>query len=187
MKSMARRLFRLLLAAFMLAGTGVSEQSAVRTAEASAGMGAACVVTKSSSSWKSKVVALNWYKGGSKVLKKGKYGYLYDVRTGIYLKVKRMGGSAHADMEPATSADTAKLKKLSGGSYSWKRRPGILYANGKFVACSFATEPHGDQTIKDNGYDGQFCLHMVGSKTHGSDAVDEDHQAAVKKAYNWAH
>ena len=137
-----------------------------------------------SSDWKGKVKALDWYHGGSKVLKKGGYGYLYDVKSGIYFKIKRMGGSAHADCEPATKADTAKMKKLG---YSYKRRAGILYAGGKFVAVSFTTQPHGDQTLTSNGYNGQFCLHMVGSRTHGSDKVDEDHQAAIEKAYDWAH
>ena len=115
---------------------------------------------------------------------KGEYGGLYDVKTGMHLKIKRMGGSSHADVEPASKSDTAKLKKMG---YSWDRRPGILYSDGKFVACSFATQPHGHQTISKNGYHGQFCLHMVGSKTHGSDHVDADHQAAIKKAYSWAH
>ena len=47
--------------------------------------------------------------------------------------------------------------------------------------------PHGDQTITDNGYDGQFCLHMIDSKTHGSDTVNTEHQKAIRMAYNWAH
>ncbi len=136
------------------------------------------------SGWKSRVVAMKWYDGGSSVLRKGEYGALYDISTGMRLKIKRMGGSSHADVEPASKSDTAKLKKMG---YSWDRRPGILYSDGKFVACSFATQPHGDQTISKNGYHGQFCLHMVGSKTHGSDHVDADHQAAIKKAYKWAH
>lgn len=173
----------LMAAVLMLMGGALSEATLIRSAQSLNGEETACTVT-ASGSWKRKVVALNWYEGGSRVLKKGKYGYLYDVKSGISLKIKRMGGSAHADVEPATKSDTAKLKRLG---YSWKRRPAILYAGGKFVACSFATEPHGDQTIHDNGFDGQFCLHMLGSKTHGSDNVDADHQSAVRKAYNWAH
>ena len=55
------------------------------------------------------------------------------------------------------------------------------------MACSFNTKIHGDQTITDNGYDGQFCLHMVGSKTHGEQEVRADHQSAIEKAYRWAH
>ena len=125
-------------------------------------------VSGSSSSWKSKVVKLNWYDGGSSVLDTGDYGYIYDIDSGVTVKIKRMGGHSHADCEPATAADTAKLKKIAGGSFSWDCIPVILHAGGKYVACSINTMPHGDQTISDNGYDGQFCLHMVGSKTHGS-------------------
>ena len=143
--------------------------------------------TASRRSWKSKVVKLNWYDGGSSVLSTGRYGYIYGIDSGVTVKIKRMGGHSHADCEPATAADARKLKKLAGGSYSWNCEPVILHAGGKYVACSINTTPHGDQTITDNGYDGQFCLHMVGSKTHGSDSVNEEHQNAIDRAYNWAH
>ena len=137
--------------------------------------------------WKSKVVKLNWYNGGSSVLKKGSYGYIYDIDTGIVVHIKRMGGSNHADCEPASRADTAKLLKIAGGHFSWDSQAVILYAGGKFVACAINTYPHGDQTIRNNAYSGQFCLHMIGSKTHGSSSVNSEHQAAIRRAYNWAH
>ena len=140
----------------------------------------------SSKSWKKKVKIVNWYKGGSSILRVGSYGYIYDIRTGLRIRVKRCGGVAHADLEPATKNDTYKLWKLGHG-YSWDRRPVILYARGKYVACSINTKPHGKQTIRNNGYNGQFCLHMAYSKTHGSHKVDKDHMACVRKAYNWAH
>ncbi len=195
MKYMIRRLICLMLVLANLNAVALAEPTlAVRTAvfgaeEArsatlpSADPESVFTLTKKSG-WKSRVVAMKWYDGGSSVLRKGEYGALYDIETGMRLKIKRMGGSSHADVEPASKSDTAKLKKMG---YSWDRRPGILYSDGKFVACSFATQPHGDQTLSKNGYHGQFCLHMVGSKTHGSDHVDADHQAAIKKAYSWAH
>jgi len=138
----------------------------------------------SPSTWKHKVVAMKWFDGGSSVLKKGHYGYIYDIKSGLTIRIKRMGGHNHADVEPATKADTAKLKSLG---YSWDSRAVILIAGGKYVACAINTKPHGDQTIKSNGYNGQFCLHMVGSKTHGSGKVNEEHQDSIKRAYNWAH
>ena len=139
------------------------------------------------SAWKSKVVKLDWYKTGKDVLKRGGYAYLYDISTGIRMRIKRMGGTNHADVEPATAADTAKLKKIAGGKFSWVCHAVILQANGRYVACSINTMPHGDQTIRDNGYDGQFCLHMVNSKTHGTGKVNPNHQACINKAYKWAH
>ncbi|MBQ8110591.1 MAG: hypothetical protein IJ124_10565 [Clostridia bacterium] len=140
-----------------------------------------------SSSWKSKVVKLQWFKDGKNVLKKGSYGYIYDIDTGIELKIKRMGGHYHADVEPATITDTAKLLRVAGGHFSWKSHAVILKAGGKYVACGINTEPHGDQTIKSNGYNGQFCLHMVGSWTHASSKENDYHQSSIERAYRWAH
>ena len=139
-----------------------------------------------SGAWKSKVVKLNWYDGGSSVLKKGEHGYIYDIDTGIAVHIKRTGGSGHAECEPVSRSDTAKLMKIAGGSFDWDSHAVILYADGKFVACSISTKPHGDQTITGNGYDGQFCLHMSGSKAHEGDSVSADHESAVDRAYKWA-
>lgn len=47
--------------------------------------------------------------------------------------------------------------------------------------------PHEDDTISDNDFDGHFCIHFTGSKTHGTQRVDEDHQSCVQTAlkYTW--
>ena len=94
---------------------------------------------------------------------------------------------SHSLHHHTNAADTAKLLRVAGGSFSWASHPVILYANGRFVACAINTMPHGDQTISDNNFEGQICLHMVGSMTHGGENVRSDHQSAIKKAYNWAH
>ena len=140
--------------------------------------------TSKKKSWKSKVVAMSWFDGGDDVLKEGSYGTIYDIKSGKSIRIKRMGGHNHADVEPASKKDTAKLAKIG---YSWDSRPVILKAGGKYVACAINTKPHGDQTIDNNGFNGQFCLHMVGSKTHGSDSVNEEHQKSIQEAYSWAH
>lgn len=137
-------------------------------------------------SWKKKVELVGWFDGGRDILDKGEYAHIYDIGTGISVKVKCMYGTNHADLEPATASDAAKLKKIAGGSYSWDSRAVILRADGRYVAAAINTMPHGDQTITNNHYDGQFCLHMLGSKTHGSDSIHEDHQSSIKRAYKWA-
>ena len=144
-------------------------------------------VTLGNCEWADKVVKMDWFKGGSEVLKTGSYGYIYDIDTGIIVRIKRMGGHNHADVEPATAADTAKLKRIAGGKFSWKSHAVILSAGGKYVACGINTLPHGDQTIKNNNYDGQFCLHMTNSITHGSQKENEAHQKSIERAYKWAH
>ena len=150
-------------------------------------LSASRTATSKSGGWKSQVVKMKWFSGGSNVLKKGAYGYIYDIDTGIYLRIKRMGGHNHADVEPATAADTAKLLKIARGSFSWKSHAVILKAGGKYVACGINTMPHGSQTLTNNGFDGQFCLHMVGSTCHESGKVNSNHQSSINRAYNWAH
>ncbi len=141
---------------------------------------------KETTSWKDEVVMMDWYDGGSSVLKRGSYAYIYDCSTGIQIKIKRMGGSNHMDIEPATAEDTAKLLKMAGGEFNWDSRAVILKAGGKYVACAINTMPHGDETILDNNYEGQFCLHMIDSRTHGSDTINPEHQKAIEKAYAWS-
>ena len=142
---------------------------------------------KPSKSWKSKVVKMNWFAGGCNVLKKGGYGTIYDIDTGVSLRIKRMGGHYHADVEPATATDTIKLLRVAGGEFSWKSHAVILKANGKYVASAINTKPHGDQTIHSNNYEGQFCLHTSGSMTHGSKKENSEHQKSINRAYKWAH
>ena len=136
--------------------------------------------------WRDRVENLNWFGEGEHVLPKDGYGMLYDIDTGIVLRIKRMGGHNHADVEPATAEDTEKLKALNGGAFGWESHACILYANGRYVACAINTKPHGQQTIMNNNYNGQFCLHMVGSITHGTHRVNACHQAAITTAYNWS-
>jgi len=142
---------------------------------------------RSARSWKSRVVRMDWFNGGEHVLEKGSYGSIYDIDTGISLRIKRMGGHYHADVEPATAADTAKLLSVAGGHFSWDSHAVVLKAGGKYVACGINTKPHGDQTIHNNHYEGQFCLHMSGSKTHASSKENDHHQSSIDRAYRWAH
>ena len=81
-----------------------------------------------------------------------------------------------------TAEDTAILKKINGGTFSWRRRAVLVKYNGHVYAASIYSEPHGTNTILDNNFDGQFCLHFYGSKTHGTDRVDADHQRCVEQA-----
>jgi hypothetical protein len=118
-----------------------------------------------------------WFKGGNNIIKRGGYASLYDIDTGLTLRIKRKGGTNHMDVEPATKADTATLKKIAGGTFSWKSHAVVLIAKGRYIAAAINTMPHGEYTIKDNGFPGQFCLHMVGSKTHETDRVNPEQSA----------
>ena len=134
----------------------------------------------------SKVLAVNWWTAGQYVLNRGGYGYLYDILSGQVIHVKRLGGTNHMELEPATAEDTVKLLSACGGSFSWDSRPVIFYANGYFLAAAINTMPHGDQSITNNNYEGQFCMHMVGSLTHASQSINTNHQKAILAACYWA-
>ena len=137
---------------------------------------------------KASVEMVDWYDSAQHVLQRGSYYTLLNIRNGETFRVKYTTGSAHMDIEPATAQDTAKLLTCLGGEWTYVRTPVILIAEGKAIAASIYGEPHGGtDTISGNNMDGVVCLHLTNSRTHGSDRVDEDHQAAIQTAYNWAH
>ncbi len=105
-----------------------------------------------------------------------------DIATGITFQVHRYGGTNHADVEPVTAADTAKMKAAYGGQWSWSRRAVIVSINGRVFAGSMNGMPHGGQDIYNNNFDGQFCIHFLNSRTHATNRVDEAHQACVHQA-----
>ena len=105
-----------------------------------------------------------------------------DVRTGLSFRVRRRGGYNHADSEPLTREDTTIMKRIYGGRWSWERRPIILEVRGRRLAASMNGMPHGGDVIRGNDFDGHFCIHFLGSRTHGSDRVDPQHQAAIRFA-----
>lgn len=124
---------------------------------------------------------LNWFNGGSKKIPKGAVFKVKDIRTGKVFTVKRWSGANHIDAEPKTSSDTAIMKKIYG-HWSWKRRPVLVKYNGHVYAASMNGMPHGTQTIKGNYFEGHFCIHFYGSKTHGTKKVDSMHQSCVAEA-----
>lgn len=111
---------------------------------------------------------------------------LTDLTTGKSLNIHVQSTGNHIDAEPLTSADTTTLCEIYGVStpnaISYKRRPMMITTSAGQFLCSIYGQPHGAQDITNNGYEGQFCLHFVNSKTHGTNRVDEDHQNAINTA-----
>lgn len=134
----------------------------------------------------------------SKVKYSSDYGFpaggtatLYDIKTGYSMNIKSQSNGLHADVEPLTAADTNMMLKIYGvtqvSSISYIRRPAILITStGYGFAVSIYGQCHGDTTIPDNNYPGQFCVHFKDSQVHASSAVDADHQNCISDAANWA-
>lgn len=150
-----------------------------------------------------------WFGGAEKIFKIGSIATVYDITSGLSFKIKRTYGHNHADCETLTTKDTNTLKKIYGGSFSWNRRAIILDVGGRKLAASMAGMPHAGldsagankivnsrsggygrgtnlDAVKNNGMNGVIDVHFYQSKTHGTNKVDSKHQAAVKKANEWA-
>lgn len=130
---------------------------------------------------------LDWFKSGVHIFTGSCVYTIKDVATGKTFKAQRRFGSNHLDSEPLTAADTATLKSIYGGSWSWNRRAILVLYNGHVYAASMNGMPHGTCSITNNNFDGHFCIHFYNSRTHETDRVDEDHQSCVLKAmgYTW--
>ena len=130
------------------------------------------------------VILLDWWKGGSSLLARpGGIGTLTDVKTGRSFQIRRSGGNKHFDVHPLTAEDTAIMKKNYGGSWSWSRRAVWLTVGGKTYACSQNGMPHSPDPSSTDNFPGHFCLHMLNSRTHGSNSLDKEHQSCIQYAY----
>lgn len=105
-----------------------------------------------------------------------------DILTGKSFKIRRYGGSNHLDAEPLTADDTAIMKDIYGGQWSWMTRAVLVYVNEKVLAASMAGMPHTYDSIPDNNFSGHFDLHFLNSTTHFENALNPEHQKMVLKA-----
>ena len=116
---------------------------------------------------------------------------LTDIATGITFTIHvQSAGVSHVDAEPLTAADTAKLCQIynrsTASSLPYTRRGMVLTVNKMQFVCSIYPQPHGQQDITTNSFEGQFCIHFNGSTKNagdgGSIVASEDHQAIITKA-----
>lgn len=128
--------------------------------------------------------SLNWFRHPDRIPHHATF-QVKDIKTGKVFTVKRWSGVNHADCEPATAKDTSIMKSIFG-HWSWRRRPILVKYKGHVYAASMNGMPHGTQTIKNNNFEGHFCIHFTGSKTHGTKKVDSAHQSCVKTALNYS-
>ncbi|MCM3718211.1 hypothetical protein [Fictibacillus phosphorivorans] len=121
------------------------------------------------------------WKKVSKLIPKGSTFKVIDLETGFYFRVQRRAGNQHADVQPLTHDDTAVLKHLYNGKWSWKRRAVLIPVKGRMIAGSMHGMPHGAGAL-ENGFPGHFCIHFSGSSTHRSRNIDPSHQLMILKA-----
>lgn len=154
------------------------------------------------------VEALDWWSEAQYIFPRGTVAQVEDVYTGRVFNIKRTFGTNHADCEALNKEDTEIIKEIWGG-FSWERRPIIVNIEGRRIAASMAAMPHAGRdsapalavaknlsagygtgqnldVVKDNGMDGVFDVHFLGSKRHKDGkvqaVVDPQHQQAVEIA-----
>lgn len=125
---------------------------------------------------------LDWWTEAQYVVPIGKEMRVTDIATGRSFNIKRTIGANHADSEPLTATDSAIIKEVWGGSYSWTARAVIISVDGRKLAASMSSMPHSIQYITNNNFSGHFDLHFLNSTRHVDGLVDPLHQAQIRIA-----
>lgn len=122
---------------------------------------------------------LDWWTEAQYVWPIGTVATITDFYTKKSWKAIRSYGAFHADVEPLTAADTAIMKQVWGGKWSWAERPVIVEVQGRKIAASANGMPHSIQEIKNNNFNGHFCVHFLNSHRHKDNTPSLAHQKNV--------
>lgn len=147
---------------------------------------------------------LDWWDGAQYVIPVGSEFTVKDFYTGQTFKAKRTTGSGHADCEPLTKSDTAKMNSIFNGQ-NWTSRPVLIIYNGRTIAASATSKLHAGNDsaaggiwttwrsdnygagynfdwVKGNNADGVFDIHFLNSIRHNDGKVNSTHQKNIKIA-----
>ena len=154
------------LSADGVAGSGTYKvlysDSAKDASTASSGATNSGAATSGSGPSKSQVKLMHWYNEVKPLLKGQKSIYVYDPATGYSFTLHLYSLGRHADVEPMTAQDTANMMAAFGGVETWT--PKFVYVklpNGEWTAATMHNVAHGGQSIKDNNFNGQNCVHFL--------------------------
>lgn len=123
---------------------------------------------------------LPWDKVNDIIPKYSKFTVV-DLETGKQFKVQRRAGSHHADVQPLNANETAIMKEIYNGKWSWRRRAIIVIHNERWIAASMHGMPHGAGALQNN-FPGHFCIHFYGSTTHRTNYMDLSHKLMILKS-----
>ena len=135
----------------------------------------------------SQVQLLHWFNDVKPTLKNGQCMEAYDPETGISWTLRVMSRGNHADVEPLTAADTAAMNQAFGNKESWG--PKVVYVllpDGRWSIASTHNVAHGGQTISDNNFDGQNCVHFLRDMDEcmkNDPSYGVQNQEAIRKAW----
>jgi hypothetical protein len=110
------------------------------------------------------------------------YAKVIDIYTGASFMVQRRAGTSHADAQPLTAEDTATMKRIFHGVWTWDRSGIIVEIDGYRIAASMNGKPHGAGKIEGNNFPGHFCIHFLNSTTHSGNMDKRHHEEILKAA-----
>ena len=102
----------------------------------------------------------NWYTVIKAKARTYPYATVYDFETGLSWQVHMFSLGAHADSEPLTAADTAKMEQAFGGNTWNPKAVWVVFGNGEIFIASTHSYPHEVQHIKTNNFPGHLCIHF---------------------------
>ena len=109
----------------------------------------------------SEVQLLHWYRDIKPTLKNGQTFLVYDPVTELSWTLRIMSLGRHADVEPLTSTDTAIMYRAFGNQNDWGPKPVfVCLPDGRWTVAGTHNFPHGGQTLKNNNFNGQNCIHF---------------------------
>ena len=113
------------------------------------------------------------------------YATVYDYSTGISWQVHMFSYGKHAEAEPLTAADTAKLEQAFGGNTWTPKAVWVIFADGTVRMATTHSMPHEVQHITDNNFPGHLCIHFPRTQAQvtaiGPYAMS--HQQTVEKGW----
>lgn len=126
-----------------------------------------------------------WYSTVRNACRTYPYCTLFDPESGISWQVHMFSYGKHAEIEPLTPADTAKMNEVCGYQNWTPKVVWVIFADGTIRIATTHSVPHGVQHRTDNNFPGHACLHfprtMAQVTSIGPYATK--HQNAVDKAW----
>ncbi|MBR3493909.1 MAG: peptidoglycan-binding protein [Clostridia bacterium] len=108
----------------------------------------------------SQVLYDNWYSTIKSVARKYSYITVYDFSSGLSWQMHIFSVGAHADCEPLTTNDTARMERAFGGNTWNPKAVWVVFGDGSVYLGSTHSNPHGVQHITTNGFAGHTCIHF---------------------------
>ena len=105
---------------------------------------------------------LHWYNDIKPTLRTKQTILLVDPATGIHWTLQLYSLGRHADAEPLTAEDTARMVRAFGGKNTWNQQAVyVRLPSGVWTVGSTHDMPHMSGSIKDNNFNGHLCVHFL--------------------------